>query len=64
MLFNIHTHHITQENDIISIYNKNIFEKTTIGYFSTGVHPWDAITGSNYLEIIAGHLSDKKFLAV
>ncbi len=52
MFVDIHTHHLAEKKDIISIYNVNFneFEKVEKenphAFFSVGIHPWDLEKGS------------------
>jgi TatD DNase family protein len=66
-LFNLHTHHFTNDSTILELVNQYPWEfKESIPYYSVGIHPWfiDENRLEADLKIIAEKLPLKSCLAV
>lgn len=40
MLYNLHTHHYTNNPNVLEVVNKYPYEEVDVPQFSTGIHPW------------------------
>jgi TatD DNase family protein len=66
MLYNLHTHHYTNNPDVFEVVNKYPYEAIDVPQFSTGIHPWhiDADKLDEHLAIIEQRLQLPECLAL
>ena len=67
MYFNLHTHHFSNDIDILELVNQYPDEfDDAAAYFSIGIHPWRIVVDrlEEDLEMIASKLADKHCLAL
>lgn len=66
MLYNLHTHKSSNDNDIFDIVNRYPYEDIDVPFFSTGIHPWhiDEAKVDEHLSIIEKRLSLPGCLAI
>lgn len=64
---NIHTHHLSKDNDLFLFNNRFGFEKElfTQNYFSVGIHPWDvSIIKPGYIKELEQVIQHNNCLAI
>jgi len=66
MLYNLHTHSASGNQDVFEIVNRYPYEATDVPYFSTGIHPWhiDEDKIDEHLAIIEERLQQDNCLAL
>lgn len=66
MLYNLHTHKSSEDQNVFDIVNRYPYEEIVIPYFSTGIHPWhiDEEKLDEHLAIIENRLSLPGCLAI
>lgn len=66
MLYNLHTHHYTNNPDVFEVVNKYPYEAIDVPQFSTGIHPWhiDVEQLDEHLAIIEQRLQLPECLAL
>jgi TatD DNase family protein len=66
MLYNLHTHHYTNNADVFEVVNKYPYEEIDVPQFSTGIHPWhiDVEKLNEHLAIIEQRLQLPECLAL
>lgn len=62
MLFDVHSHHFTTKNDVI--FNSSGFGTIENGFFSVGIHPWEAENFNVYSSTIERMINSSNCLAV
>lgn len=63
---NLHTHHVSNANEELSIYNLDLNKNIVDKYFSAGIHPWFIQENNLNAQFcwVEKHLSNKKCLAL
>ena len=66
MLYNLHTHNYTANNNILEVVNRYPYEDIDVPYFSTGIHPWhiDMDKLEEHLAVIDKRLAMENCLAL
>jgi len=66
MFFNLHTHHFTDDSEILELVNQYPDEFKATPYFSIGIHPWRINQSrlADDLEMIISKLADDNCLAL
>jgi len=66
MLYNLHTHKLSNNPDIVEVVNRYPYEVIDAPYYSTGIHPWhiDIEKIEEHLAIIEDRLQDPACLAL
>lgn len=66
MLYNLHTHNYTANDNILEVVNRYPYEDIDVPYFSTGIHPWyiDIDKLDEHLSLIDTRLAMDNCLAL
>lgn len=66
MLYNLHTHKSSEDNNVFDIVNRYPYEDIDVPFYSTGIHPWhiDKEKVEEHLAIIENRLSLPDCLAI
>ncbi|RYJ42725.1 TatD family hydrolase [Flavobacterium beibuense] len=66
MLYNLHTHNYTANDNILEVVNRYPYEDIDVPYFSTGIHPWyiDIDKLDEHLSVIDTRLAMDNCLAL
>ncbi|QEE51115.1 TatD family deoxyribonuclease [Flavobacterium alkalisoli] len=66
MLYNLHTHNYTANDNILEVVNRYPYEDIDVPYFSTGIHPWyiDVDKLDEHLTVIDARLAMDNCLAL
>lgn len=66
MLYNLHTHHYTNNPNVFEVVNKYPYEAIDVPQFSTGIHPWyiDLDNLDEHLAIIEQRLQLPECIAL
>lgn len=66
LLYNLHTHKSSEDNNIFDIVNRYPYEDIDVPFFSTGIHPWhiDKDKLDEHFAIIEERLSLPNCLAI
>ncbi|WP_417351637.1 TatD family hydrolase [Flavobacterium alkalisoli] len=66
MLYNLHTHNYTANDNILEVVNRYPYEDIDVPYFSTGIHPWyiDIDKLDEHLTVIDARMAMDNCLAL